>query len=50
MVREAFSKEQLMVLPLLANPHPVEEKVAIKVGKAPYVPISSSSGYSMPPR
>lgn len=36
-VREAFAQEQSLLLPLPANPFPVEEQVAVKVGKTPYV-------------
>jgi transposase len=36
-VREAFTKEQPMLLPLPDNPYPVEEQLAVKVGKTPYV-------------
>lgn len=36
-VRQAFAKEQPLLLPLPANPYPVEEQVAVKVGKTPYV-------------
>jgi hypothetical protein len=36
-VREAFVQEQSLLLPLPANPFPVEEQVAVKVGKTPYV-------------
>ncbi|WP_430516892.1 Mu transposase domain-containing protein [Bradyrhizobium yuanmingense] len=32
-----FAQEQPLLLPLPANPHPVEEQVAAKVGKTPYV-------------
>jgi hypothetical protein len=34
-VREAFAQEQSLLLPLPANPFPVEEQVAVKVGKTP---------------
>lgn len=37
-VREAFSKERPLLLPLPDNPYPaVEEQLAVKVGKTPYV-------------
>ncbi|HEY0309433.1 MAG TPA: IS21 family transposase [Acidobacteriaceae bacterium] len=46
-VREAFSKEQPMLLSLPANPYPVEEQVAVKVGKTPYVRFDLND-YSVP--
>jgi hypothetical protein len=46
-VREAFLKEQPMLLPLPANPYPVEEQVAVKVGKTPYVRFDLND-YSVP--
>ena len=36
-VREAFAREQPLLLPLPDNPYPVEEQLAVKVGKTPYV-------------
>ncbi|WP_432207815.1 Mu transposase domain-containing protein, partial [Burkholderia pyrrocinia] len=36
-VREAFAQEQSLLLALPDNPFPVEEHVAVKVGKTPYV-------------
>jgi hypothetical protein len=36
-VREAFAQEQPRLLALPANPWPLEERVAVSVGKAPYV-------------
>ncbi|KVM60342.1 hypothetical protein WJ60_19395 [Burkholderia ubonensis] len=36
-VREAFAREQPLLLTLPDNPYPVEEQLAVKVGKTPYV-------------
>jgi len=36
-VRQALSREQPLLLSLPENPYPVEEQVAVKVGKTPYV-------------
>jgi transposase len=36
-VREAFAEEAPKLLPLPANPFPLTERVAVKVGKTPYV-------------
>jgi transposase len=36
-VREALAQEQPQLLPLPQNPYPVEEQLAVKVGKTPYV-------------
>lgn len=36
-VRQALAQEQPQLLPLPENPYPVEEQVAVKVGKTPYV-------------
>ena len=36
-VREAFAKEQPLLLPLPENPYPVEEQLEVRVGKTPYV-------------
>ncbi|RQR45930.1 IS21 family transposase [Burkholderia sp. Bp9126] len=36
-VREAFAREQPLLLSLPDNPYPVEEQLAVKVGKTPYV-------------
>lgn len=36
-VRQALALEQPQLLPLPDNPYPVEEQLAVKVGKTPYV-------------
>ncbi|QND60485.1 IS21 family transposase [Mesorhizobium huakuii] len=46
-VRQAFAQEQPLLLPLPANPYPVEEQVAAKVGKTPYVRFDLND-YSVP--
>jgi hypothetical protein len=46
-VREAFAQEQPMLLALPENPYPVEEQVAVKVGKTPYVRFDLND-YSIP--
>jgi hypothetical protein len=46
-VRRAFAKEQPMLLPLPASPYPVEEEIAVKVGKTPYVRFDLND-YSVP--
>ena len=46
-VREAFVQEQPMLLPLPDNPYPVEEQLAVKVGKTPYVRFDLND-YSIP--
>jgi transposase len=46
-VREAFAMEQPLLLGLPDNPYPVEEQVAVKVGKTPYVRFDLND-YSIP--
>jgi transposase len=46
-VREAFAAEQPRLLPLPDNPYPAEERVAVKVGKTPYVRFDLND-YSIP--
>ncbi|WP_454752871.1 Mu transposase domain-containing protein [Cupriavidus necator] len=46
-VREAFVQEQPLLLPLPDNPYPVEEQLAVRVGKTPYVRFDLND-YSIP--
>ncbi|KAI3605779.1 Mobile element protein (plasmid) [Cupriavidus necator H850] len=46
-VREAFAKEQPLLLPLPDNPYPVDEQIGVKVGKTPYVRFDLND-YSIP--
>ncbi len=46
-VREAFLQEQPQLLALPANPYPLIERVAVKVGKTPYVRFDLND-YSIP--
>jgi hypothetical protein len=46
-VREAFVQEQPLLLPPPDNPYPVEEQLAVKVGKTPYVRFDLND-YSIP--
>ena len=46
-VREAFAQEQPRLLALPANPWPLEERVAVAVGKTPYVRFDLND-YSVP--
>ena len=46
-VREAFAAEQPRLLPVPDNPYPTEERVAVKVGKTPYVRFDLND-YSIP--
>jgi len=46
-VRDAFAQEQPMLLALPDNPYPVEEQVAVRVGKTPYVRFDLND-YSIP--
>lgn len=47
-VREAFEEEQRLLLPLPANPFPIEDRVEVSVGKTPYVRYDGND-YSVPP-
>jgi hypothetical protein len=47
-VREAFAQEQPKLLALPDNPFPTEERVAVSVGKTPYVRFDCND-YSIPP-
>ena len=46
-VREAFAEEAPKLLPLPANPFPLTERVAVKVGKTPYVRFDCND-YTVP--
>ena len=46
-VREVFAEEQPRLLPVPDNPYPTEERVAVKVGKTPYVRFDLND-YSIP--
>ena len=46
-VREAFDEERGMLLALPDNPYPTEERVAVQVGKTPYVRFDLND-YSIP--
>ncbi|CAN7807632.1 IS21 family transposase [Paraburkholderia hospita] len=46
-VRQAFAQEQPTLLALPENPYPVEEMLAVKVGKTPYVRFDLND-YSVP--
>jgi transposase len=46
-VREAFATEQPRLLPVPDNPYPLDERVAVKVGKTPYVRFDLND-YSIP--
>jgi transposase len=46
-VREAFGEEAPRLLPLPDNPYPLVERVAVKVGKTPYVRFDLND-YSVP--
>jgi transposase len=46
-VRQAFAQEQPTLLALPENPYPVEETLAVKVGKTPYVRFDLND-YSIP--
>ncbi len=46
-VRQVFAQEQPMLLPLPTNPYPIEEQIAAKVGKTPYVRFDLND-YSVP--
>ena len=46
-VGEAFKEEQGLLLPLPANPFPIEERVEARVGKTPYVRYDGND-YSVP--
>lgn len=46
-VRQAFTQEQPTLLALPENPYPVEETLAVKVGKTPYVRFDLND-YSIP--
>lgn len=46
-VREAFAEEVPRLLPLPDNPYPLVERVAVKVGKTPYVRFDLND-YSVP--
>jgi transposase len=46
-VREAFAEEASKLLPLPDNPFPLTERVAVKVGKTPYVRFDLND-YSVP--
>lgn len=46
-VQEVFNQEQPKLLALPDNPHPVEEKKVVKVGKTPYVRFDLND-YSVP--
>ncbi|WP_232457856.1 Mu transposase domain-containing protein [Burkholderia ubonensis] len=48
-VREALAREQPFLLPLPDNPYPVEEQLAVTVGKTPYVRFDLND-YSVPHR
>jgi Mu transposase-like protein len=47
-VRQALAQEQPQLLPLPENPYPVEEQLAVKVGKTPYVRFDLND-YTVPP-
>jgi transposase len=46
-VKQAFAKEQPCLLSLPGNPYPLEERVAVAVGKTPYVRFDLND-YSVP--
>lgn len=46
-IRQVFAQEQPMLVPLPANPYPIEEQIAAKVGKTPYVRFDLND-YSVP--
>ncbi len=46
-VRQAFAQEQPRLLALPANPYPLDERVAVTVGKTPYVRFDLND-YSVP--
>ena len=46
-VHEVFAEEQPRLLPVPDNPYPTEERVAVKVGKTPYVRFDLND-YSIP--
>ncbi len=46
-VREAFARETQQLLALPENPYPIDEQVAVKVGKTPYVRFDWND-YSVP--
>ncbi len=46
-VREAFEKEQPLLLPLPDNPFPTEERIAVSAGKTPYIRFDLND-YSIP--
>jgi hypothetical protein len=46
-VREAFATEQPRLLPVPDNPYPLDERVAVKAGKTPYVRFDLND-YSIP--
>ena len=46
-VREAFDEERAKLLPLPANPFPIEERREVSVGKTPYVRFDGND-YSVP--
>jgi transposase len=46
-VREVFEHERELLLPLPENPFPTEERVAVRVGKTPYVRFDGND-YSVP--
>lgn len=46
-VREAFQHEQALLLPLPENPFPTVERLAVRVGKTPYVRFDLND-YSVP--
>ncbi|HWR88113.1 MAG TPA: IS21 family transposase [Acidiferrobacterales bacterium] len=46
-VREAFATEQPRLLPVADNPYPLDERVAVKAGKTPYVRFDLND-YSIP--
>ncbi|HKU14435.1 MAG TPA: IS21 family transposase [Steroidobacteraceae bacterium] len=48
-VREALTREQPFLLPLPDNPYPVEEQLAVTVGKTPYARFDLND-YSVPHR
>jgi hypothetical protein len=46
-VREVFAEERHLLLGLPGNPYPTEERVAVEVGKTPYVRFDLND-YSVP--
>lgn len=46
-VRDAFAAEQLRLLPVPDNPYPLDERIAVKAGKVPYVRFDLND-YSIP--